>query len=150
MTVTKELLLKNLKETIQLCDECLKTFVQVFNWHSRHANHHLSFIPFYKDYGKWQAAIEELPLFVSINDPIDNQIKANTELCMQGMNLYQRALNALSEEEVTNAFEKGPADLFVKCGKFEGKIELVRKLEKALNIALLPTSNNEVINNQKH
>ena len=51
---------------------------------------------------------------------------------------------------MTNAFEKGPADLFVKCGKFEGKIDLIIKLEKSLKMPLLLTSNNENANNQKH
>lgn len=150
MIITKEFLLKNLKEAIQLGDECLKTYVQVFSWHSRHANHHLSFIAFYKDYGKWQSAIENLPIFVNETDSIDNQIKLNTELCMQEVNLYQRAFNALNEDEVSNAFEKGPADLFVKCGKFEAKLELIKKLEKSLNLPLLPIPNDEITNSQKH
>ena len=150
MEITKELLLKNLKDAISLGDECLKTYVQVFNWHSRHANDHISFAPFYKDYGKWQSSLEELSIFVSNDDSIDDQIKVYADLCQQGINLYNRALNALSEDEVTNAFEKGPADLFVKCGKFEGKIDMIIKLEKSLKMPLLLTSNNEDANNQKH
>ncbi|MBO7084937.1 hypothetical protein J6W20_03365 [bacterium] len=69
---------------------------------------------------------------------------------MQEVNLYQRAFNALNEDEVSNAFEKGPADLFVKCGKFEAKLELIKKLEKSLNLPLLPIPNDEITNSQKH
>ena len=145
MTINKELLLENIKQTIKLCNDCIKTYVDVFSWHSRHANHHLSFMAFYKDYGMWLGQLEQTPIFVNDHDSIDDQLKAYSDVLQKGINLYVRATNALSEDEVTNAFEKGPADFFTKCGKLEAQIELVKKLAQLLNEPLLLANNKEVV-----
>lgn len=150
MIITKEFLLENIKQAITLCNECIKTYADVFSWHSRHANHHLSFIPFYKDYGIWQGLLEQTPIFINDNDSIDNQLKTYTDELQKGIDLYNRAANALNEDEISNVFEKGPAEFFIKCGKLEAQIQLIRQLEKILGEPVLPDKTSELALKQKH
>lgn len=125
MQSTKELLFKNMQRAINLCKDCLQSYCEIFNWHSRHGTRNLSFAPFYKDYGNWAQQLTQLPIFINKDANYDEKNNAYNKLYQVGIALYHRVGNALNAAEITNAFKKGPANFFTNCGKFAAQMQLV-------------------------
>ena len=77
--------------------------------------------------------MHQIHFYVDQDSSTEDQLKIYQDAYNEGLTLFDRANNALSQWEIVDAFQDGGAAFYQRLGKFEVEVTTISKMVKILN-----------------